>query len=64
MFSELGISTTFFDHFHNIMDFGSRDKRAKKKKKKTNRNFAEFHTIFGIQIEAAKFETVVDKQKK
>ena len=63
MFSELGISTTFFDHFHNIMDFGSRDKRAKKKKK-TTRNFAEFHTICGIQIEAAKFETVVDKHKK
>lgn len=62
MFSELGISTTFFDHFYNIMDFGSRDKRAKKKKKK--RNIAEFHTICGIQIEAAIFEIVVDKQKK
>ena len=33
MFSELGISTTFFDYFYNITDFGSRDKRAKTKKK-------------------------------
>ena len=59
MFSELGISTTFFDYFYNITDFGSRDKRAKKKK----RNITEFHTICGIQTEAAIFEIVVDKQK-
>ena len=42
MFSELGISTTFFDHFHNIMDFGSRDKRAKKKKKKKTETLQSF----------------------
>ena len=42
MFSELGISTTFFDHFHNIMDFGSRDKRAKKKKKNKTETLQSF----------------------
>ena len=41
MFSELGISTTFFDYFYNITDFGSRDKRAKKKKKETLQSFIQ-----------------------
>ena len=41
MFSELGISTTFFDYFYNITDFGSRDKRARKKKKETLQSFIQ-----------------------
>lgn len=40
------------------MSFGSKEKRDKKL-----RNVSEFHTIFGIQIEAVIFETVIDQEK-
>lgn len=59
MFSELGISTTFLTTFTTLWILvpgirGPKDKET----------LQEFHTICGIQIEAAIFEIVVDKQEK